>query len=72
MIKPWTSRPSVIDLVLELFNTTAMVVETPTDMDSGARGKKEQPLSQLPELASLLFACIKERLDWLNRLVSMM
>ncbi|THH33962.1 hypothetical protein EUX98_g282 [Antrodiella citrinella] len=65
MIHPWTSSPHVIDIVSELFDTTVKWVELPsTDIDP-ARAKilaKEQ----LPELASALFSCYTEQLEWLK------
>ncbi|KAF9533020.1 hypothetical protein CPB83DRAFT_903494 [Crepidotus variabilis] len=60
MIKAWTSRPSIIDAVLSLFDLTTKAVETGT-----SRGKDKEPSSQLPALAAALFESIKERLDWL-------
>lgn len=64
MIFPWTSRPAVVDTVLALFDATTKAVES-RYFDSSNQGKLQQ--SQLPELAALLFECIKERLDWLSR-----
>lgn len=68
MIDPWTSQPNVIAIVVELFTLTAAMVETPSG-DSGTANFKRLPKSQLPELASCLFKCIQERLDWLGRSV---
>jgi nuclear pore complex protein Nup133 len=65
MISPWSSEPSVIDAVLELFHTTTRFVEY-TDADQGG----SEPNRQLPRLAGVLFAAIRERLNWLGRLVS--
>ena len=64
MIKAWTSRPSIIDAVLSLFDLTTKAVET-----SGALGrtKDREPGSQLPALAAVLLESIKERLLWLSR-----
>ncbi|KAI0748169.1 Non-repetitive/WGA-negative nucleoporin C-terminal-domain-containing protein [Daedaleopsis nitida] len=64
MIDPWTSQPNVIAIVVELFNLTAAIVETPSG-DPGTANIKRLPKSQLPELASCVFKCIQERLDWL-------
>lgn len=63
MIFPWTSRPAVVDTVLASFDATTKAVES-RYFDSSNQGKLQQ--SQLPELAALLFECIKERLDWLS------
>ncbi|KAJ6596941.1 hypothetical protein DFH09DRAFT_1403501 [Mycena vulgaris] len=65
MIDPWTSSPAIIDVVLGLFESTTKV------LDSSARAgvileRNSQSNSQMPELATLLFACIQERLDWLG------
>ncbi|KAK7014839.1 methyltransferase type 11 [Favolaschia claudopus] len=65
MIDPWTSRPAIIDVVLGLFDSITKV------LDSAAQaGIVIEQLShannQLPELATILFACVQERLDWLE------
>ena len=65
MIKPWTSRNTVIDIVLGLFETTTKLVESPSD--SEAARMNSEPNMQLPELAAILFSCIHERLQWLRR-----
>ncbi|KAF8625778.1 hypothetical protein AX15_005170 [Amanita polypyramis BW_CC] len=65
MIKPWTSRPSIIDAVLGLFDATTKAVDQPLS-DGSLQGTEKEPNSQLPELAEVLFACIQERLDWLG------
>ncbi|KAF8892544.1 Non-repetitive/WGA-negative nucleoporin C-terminal-domain-containing protein [Infundibulicybe gibba] len=66
MIKPWTSRPSVIDVVLGLFDASTKVVDSP-DTDTS---KDSEPNTQLPDLAGVLFACLQERLDWLGSAVA--
>ncbi|TCD68905.1 hypothetical protein EIP91_009455 [Steccherinum ochraceum] len=69
MIRPWTSSARVISIVSELFNTTVKWVELPTADIDPARAKilaKEQ----LPELASTLFSCYHEQLEWLNSSVA--
>ncbi|PFH54313.1 hypothetical protein AMATHDRAFT_72820 [Amanita thiersii Skay4041] len=65
MVKPWTSRPAVIDAVLGLFDATTKVVEKPLT-DGSVASPESEPNSQLPELAEVLFACVQERLDWLG------
>ncbi|KAJ7111560.1 hypothetical protein C8R43DRAFT_1091558 [Mycena crocata] len=65
MIDPWTSSPAIIDVALGLFESTTKIV------DSSARGGVTLEINthlnnQLPELATILFACIQERLDWLG------
>jgi len=65
MIHPWTSSAGVISIVSELFNTTVKWVELPSTDIEPARAKilaKEQ----LPELASALFSCYTEQLEWLK------
>ncbi|EGO21494.1 hypothetical protein SERLADRAFT_451525, partial [Serpula lacrymans var. lacrymans S7.9] len=69
MIKPWTSRPAVIDIVLALFDTTTKAVESPISDDVATKLKSELSL-QLPALASILFSCILERLEWLESAVA--
>ena len=68
MIEPWTSQPTIIDIVTELFEDTIKLVETPSS-DVGPSKAKEEAKTQLPELAGLLFATYQERLDWLGRFV---
>jgi len=67
MIKPWSSKPSIIDAVLTLFDLTSKCVESTPESRTHVRDK--EPLSQLPPLAGVLFECIKERLDWLSRYI---
>jgi hypothetical protein len=67
MRKPWTSRPSVIDAVLSLFDLSTKVLET--SLGSSIRATDREPGSQLPTLAAILFESIKERLDELSKLL---
>ncbi|KAJ7452358.1 hypothetical protein B0H11DRAFT_1742097 [Mycena galericulata] len=65
MIDPWTSSPAIIDVIIGLFESTTGV------LDSSARSgvvleRNNYSKTQLPELATILFACIQERLDWLG------
>lgn len=64
MIKPWTSRHAVIDALLNLVDSV-----TKMGNDSGSNSTRKDVVDMLPELATLLFACIQERLDWLARQV---
>ena len=66
MIKPWSSRPSVIDVVLEFFDATTKCLD---ELPAGSEhvNLDKEPKSQLPELAAILLACFQERLDWLRR-----
>jgi nuclear pore complex protein Nup133 len=68
MIKPWSSRPAVIDVVLEFFDATTKCIDT---LGPGPEqtGEVAEPKSQLPDLAAILLACFQERLDWLRRYV---
>lgn len=61
MVNPWTSRPAVIDAVLALFNASAEATEVHIGGTQPALGR------QLPELAEILLACFRERLQWLGR-----
>ncbi|KAF7967089.1 hypothetical protein HWV62_35891 [Athelia sp. TMB] len=65
MIKPWTSRNTVIDIVLGLFETTTKLMESPSDSAAAS-----EPNMQLPDLAAILFSCIHERLQWLQSAVA--
>lgn len=67
MITSWTSRPKVVNSVSVLFDETAAVIEAPAELDLAHRGTKDLPLRQLPELASLLFETMYERLQWVKR-----
>lgn len=69
MIKPWTSHPAVIDVVLELFDSTTNLLDSPDHQGEDEQERKKVPIAQLPEVASILFACVQERLDWLGRYV---
>jgi nuclear pore complex protein Nup133 len=65
MIKPWSSQPAIIDVVLGLFDTTTKAIDSSTPGDD--TNDNTEPNIQLPDLAAILFACIQERLDWLGR-----
>ncbi|KAF8654069.1 hypothetical protein AX16_003602 [Volvariella volvacea WC 439] len=64
MIRPWTSQPGVIEVMLELFDATTTLAEAPAEDTSNRRLR--EPVSQLPDLAATLLQCIQERLDWLS------
>jgi len=66
MIKPWTSRPVIIDAILKLVDSASKVA---TDNGSSSSASAKDVIDLLPEFATLLFACVQERLDWLGRLV---
>jgi nuclear pore complex protein Nup133 len=68
MLKPWTSRNTIIEIVMGLFDTTTKLVESPSAESEAVRMSSE-PNKQLPELAAILFSCIHERLEWLGRFV---
>ncbi|KAG2357680.1 hypothetical protein BDR07DRAFT_1490402 [Suillus spraguei] len=61
MIKPWTSRPSAIDGVLKLVDTATRFALDPSKANSKSTSRE-----LLPELATVFFACVQERLDWLD------
>ena len=63
VINPWTSRPSVIDAVIALFDASAKA----TEIQEANGGTQQRLRQQLPELAEVLLACIQERLQWLGR-----
>ncbi|KAJ7109426.1 hypothetical protein C8R44DRAFT_634983 [Mycena epipterygia] len=65
MIDPWTSSPAIIDVVLGLFESTTKVLDSSARAGVGLE-RNSHASSQLPELATILFACIQERLDWLG------
>ncbi|KAI6005623.1 hypothetical protein EDD15DRAFT_2212668 [Pisolithus albus] len=63
MIKPWTSRPTVIDAALKLVDAASKVA---TDSGPSSSAGAKDVVNMLPELATLLFSCVQERLDWLG------
>ncbi|KAI6103387.1 hypothetical protein F5141DRAFT_205422 [Pisolithus sp. B1] len=63
MIKPWTSRPTIIDAALKLVDAASKVA---TDSGSSSNAGAKDVVNMLPELATLLFSCVQERLDWLG------
>jgi nuclear pore complex protein Nup133 len=66
MIDPWTSAPAIIDVVLGLFESTTQILDSSAQAGVSLQ-QNSQSNNQLPELATVLFACIQERLDWLGR-----
>ncbi|EPQ58276.1 hypothetical protein GLOTRDRAFT_57100 [Gloeophyllum trabeum ATCC 11539] len=67
MYNPWTSAPPMIDILFELFNMTAKIVEAPTAEVGSAAGYTRQELrKQIPDIGFLLFACMTERTQWLQ------
>lgn len=68
LINPWTSQPQIIDIVSEFFESTTTFIESPS-ADQESAGMKNALKEQIPGLASTLFICVQERLDWLGRYV---
>ncbi|KAF9564613.1 hypothetical protein CPC08DRAFT_684782 [Agrocybe pediades] len=64
MNQPWTSRPSIIDALLSLFEMITKAVE-PTSTNVRDKGR-DLLIAELPKLAAVLFQSVKERLDWLQ------
>ncbi|CAL1704556.1 unnamed protein product [Somion occarium] len=65
LINPWTSQLAIIDIVSELFNLTTKLVERPAS-EAEPSMSRLQIRKQLPQLASVLFACYHERLQWVR------
>lgn len=65
MIRPWTSKPTVIDVLLSLFEASTKTDDS-LEVRKTTNNLTEED-SHLPELASSLFECIQERLAWLGR-----
>ena len=66
---PWTAQPETIDFVIQLFELTAKVVESSVSsagMDVDFANGRDAPKTQLAELASVIFGCCYERLEWLR------
>lgn len=69
---PWTAQTQTIDFIVQLFELTTKVVDASASgvgMDDGSVAVRDIPRMQLAELASVLFACCHERLEWLRRSV---
>ncbi|KAH9966798.1 Non-repetitive/WGA-negative nucleoporin C-terminal-domain-containing protein [Russula dissimulans] len=67
-VRPWTSKPEVINVVLELFDATTTYIQNLGEAPD--EQKARQPNSQLPDLASALFASVHERMGWLHSAVA--
>lgn len=65
LIEPWTGQPAIIDVVSDLFDMTAKLVESQAT-ETGPDASKAQAKAQLPELGMTLFACYSEWLQWLE------
>ena len=62
---PWTSKAGVVATVMELLAASIDMVESSTyDV---THNRLEEVKSQLPALASVVFECLNERLEWLRR-----
>lgn len=68
LINAWTSQPSIIDVVSESLKNTTSLIESPS-ADAETASARVELKAQVPDLASTLFTCIQERLDWLGRCV---
>jgi len=66
--RPWTSKPEVINVILELFDATTTYIQNLGE--SPDEHKAREPNSQLPDLASALFASVHERMGWLQSAVA--
>ncbi|TFY72665.1 hypothetical protein EVG20_g323 [Dentipellis fragilis] len=60
LVRPWTSKADVIDILLQLFAFTTNAVE-----GEGA-SHDDVAKTRLPELVSTIFACMTERIGWLK------
>lgn len=67
-LQPWTSTPTVLDIICELFDATTKLVEASSN-DLQPSRRRTEAKGQLPELASVLFSAFQERLQWLGRCV---
>ena len=68
LISPWTSLPAVIEIINELFDNTARLIEQPSSEAEQPAGRV-QAKEQLPQLAAALFQAYYERLEYLRRYV---
>ncbi|KAH8833666.1 Non-repetitive/WGA-negative nucleoporin C-terminal-domain-containing protein [Flagelloscypha sp. PMI_526] len=64
MSRPWTSEVGIIDLTVNLFETTVKFLDA-TRVTSNDR-LYERPRAQLPEMVAVILGCVRERLDWLT------
>ncbi|KAK7467177.1 hypothetical protein VKT23_004235 [Stygiomarasmius scandens] len=60
MLRAWTSEPGVIDAVLAVFNSST------TEIEAGTLTASAKLDLRLPELATVLLACVYERIEWLS------
>jgi hypothetical protein len=65
LTKAWTSRPAILQVLNDLFNTTHELLIKPELPDE----IRNEHLIHLTELATLIFASYHERLEYLNRSV---
>lgn len=66
MFNSWTSTEKIVGIVHAAFDITRKLLEAPMP---DAEKSRSVPNLQFPQLASVLFACFQERLDWLGRSV---
>ncbi|KAA1471121.1 hypothetical protein DENSPDRAFT_837049 [Dentipellis sp. KUC8613] len=59
LVRPWTSKADVINILLQLFAFTTNAVEAESTSRDVAN-------TRLPELVSTIFACMTERIAWLK------
>ncbi|KAI0322245.1 Non-repetitive/WGA-negative nucleoporin C-terminal-domain-containing protein [Amylostereum chailletii] len=64
-LNPWTSRQEVLSTVLDLMTASSSLVETSAFETTGSNSVDEVK-SQLPGLATAVFACLNERVEWLK------
>lgn len=67
MYDPWTAQTRTINEVVELFELTAAVVHAHRTSGSADAITEGTVKMQVVELASILFKCCYDRLEWLKR-----
>jgi nuclear pore complex protein Nup133 len=65
MRNAWTAKEGIINVVTTLFDTTADAISSNPESEQ----ENSELHVQIPQLANILFASIRERLDWLERCV---
>ena len=67
MHDPWTAETRTINQVIELFELTTAIVHAHKTSGSADPVTEGMVKMQMAELASVLFKCCHDRLEWLKR-----
>lgn len=65
-LRPWTSEPPITDILMELFDATAKFLDQ-SETEGSRQIASHETINQLAQLATVVFGCFQERLEWLER-----